>query len=145
MLRSLFSFVRFFIFWLLFFVLTRATFELYFYHKLKGVNFYDIVKTFLYGIRMDASATAYIAIIPLLVFVINWFIPNNRTVKSIWLKFYIGFCLFFISLIAIVDLGIFTEWGAKVNFRAFDTLYNSPSESMSSTASSPIALNLTIG
>src|ERR1700749_4573810 len=143
MLRSLISFIKFFLFWLLFFILTRATFELYFYTKLKGVSFGEIAKTFLYGIRMDASATAYIATIPLLVFIINWFIPN-RTIKNIWLKVYVWVLLFFISLIAIVDLGIFTEWGAKVNFRAFDTLYNSPSESMSSTASSPIALNLSI-
>jgi phosphoglycerol transferase MdoB-like AlkP superfamily enzyme len=144
MLRSLFTFIRFFIFWLLFFAITRATFEIYFSYKLHGVSTADIIRTFLYGIRMDASATAYIAIIPLLVFIVNWFI-GNKPIKSIWLKIYTWFCLFFISLIAIVDLGIFTEWGAKVNFRAFDTLYNSPAESMSSTASSPIALHLTIG
>jgi len=144
MLRSLISFVKFFLFWLLFFMLTRATFELYFYNKLKDVSFGEIAKTFLYGIRMDVSATAYIAIIPLLVFIVNWFIPQSF-IKSIWLKVYVWVSIFFISLIAIVDLGIFTEWGAKVNFRAFDTLYNSPSESMSSTASSPIALNLSIG
>ena len=144
MLRSLYSFLRFFAFWLLFFMLTRVTFELYFYSKLKGVSFGQIVETYLYGLRMDASATAYIAIIPLLVFIVNWFIPGGK-IKSIWLKAYIWVLLFFISLISIVDLGIFTEWGAKVNFRAFDTLYDSPAESMSSTGSSPIALNLTIG
>ena len=143
MLRSLYSFIRFYIFWLLFFAITRATFEIYFHTKLHGATFTDIVKTFLYGIRMDASATAYIAILPLLVFIINWFI-GKKPIKPIWLKVYTWFCLFCISLIAVVDLGIFAEWGAKVNFRAFDTLYNSPAESMSSTASSPIALNLTI-
>ncbi len=143
MLRSLYSFIRFYIFWLLFFVLTRATFELYFHDKLHGTTSLDILKTFLYGIRMDASATAYIALIPLLVFIIGWFV-GGKPIKSIWLKVYTWFCLFCISLIAVVDLGLFIEWGAKVNFRAFDTLYNSPAESMSSTASSPIALHLTI-
>jgi phosphoglycerol transferase MdoB-like AlkP superfamily enzyme len=97
----------------------------------------------MYGIRMDASAMAYIAVIPLLIFIVNWFIGRG-SIKPIWLKVYTWFCLFCISLIAVVDLGIFIEWGAKVNFRAFDTLYNSPAESMSSTASAPIALNLTI-
>jgi phosphoglycerol transferase MdoB-like AlkP superfamily enzyme len=144
MSRSLFSFVRFFIFWLLFFALTRATFEIYFHNKLKDAGFYEIAQTFLYGLRMDASATAYICIIPLLTFIINWVI-SSRTIKSIWLKIYVYFCLFLISLLAIIDLNIFTEWGAKVNFRAFDTLYNSPSESLSSTSSSPIALSLSIG
>lgn len=144
MLRSLFSFVRFFIFWLLFFALTRATFEIYFHHKLEGSGFVDIIKTFVYGTRMDASATAYIALIPLTIFIINWFIPDGA-IKVSWFKWYTWVLVFFTSFIAIVDLGIFAEWGAKVNFRAFDTLYNSPSESLSSTASSPIALNLSIG
>jgi phosphoglycerol transferase MdoB-like AlkP superfamily enzyme len=143
MLRSLYSFIRFYIFWLLFFVLTRATFEIYFHDKLHGTTPLDILKTFLYGFRMDASATAYIALIPLLVFIVGWFV-SDKPIKSIWLKVYTWFCLFCISLIAVVDLGLFIEWGAKVNFRAFDTLYNSPAESMSSTASSPIALHLSI-
>ena len=144
MLRSLFSFARFFIFWLLFFALTRATFEIYFHHKLEGSGFVDIIKTFVYGTRMDASATAYIALIPLIIFIINWFIPDGG-IKVSWFKWYTWILVFFVSFIAIIDLGIFAEWGAKVNFRAFDTLYNSPSESLSSTASSPIALNLSIG
>lgn len=125
-------------------MLTRAAFELYFHAKLKDEPFVEIAKTYLYGFRMDVSATAYIALIPLLVFIVNWFIPNS-TVKGIWLKVYIWFGLFIVSFIAIVDLGIFTEWGAKVNFRAFDTLYNSPSESLSSTASSPNTLFIIIG
>lgn len=144
MLRSLFTLVRYFIFWLLFFAVTRATFELYFADKMHGVSVWEVIQTFLYGLRMDASATAYICIIPLLVFIVNLFV-GKKPVKAIWLKIYTWFCLFFISLIAIVDLGIFTEWGAKVNFRAFTTLYNSPAESMSSTASSPIVLHLVIG
>ncbi|WP_214070535.1 alkaline phosphatase family protein [Mucilaginibacter sp. dw_454] len=144
MLRSLYSFIRFYIFWLLFFALSRVVFEIYFHAKLQGATFADILKTFFYGIRMDASATAYIAAIPLMVFIINWFRGSKKHIKPIWLKVYTWFCLFCISLIAVVDLGIFVEWGAKVNFRAFDTLYNSPAESMSSTASSPIALHLTI-
>jgi len=144
MLRSLYSFIRYFLFWLLFFAITRATFEIYFNKKLHGATFGDIAKTYFYGLRLDLSATAYIAIVPLLVFIINWFNKGNH-VKSIWLKVHTWFCLVVISFIAIVDIGIFTEWGTKVNFRVFDTLYNSPAESMSSTASSPIALNLTIG
>ncbi|MGZ3757691.1 MAG: LTA synthase family protein, partial [Mucilaginibacter sp.] len=68
-----------------------------------------------------------------------------KPVNPIWFKAYTWLGLFLVSFIAIIDLGIFTEWGAKVNFRAFDTLYNSPSESISSTASSPIVLNLCIG
>lgn len=144
MLRSLYSFIRFFLFWLLFFAITRAAFEIYFFEKFHGTTVGDIIKTFIYGIRMDASATAYIAIIPLFIFIVNWFFGKHH-INPIWLKIYTWFCVFLVSFIAIIDMGIFIEWGAKVNFRAFDTLYNSPAESMSSTASSPIVLNVSIG
>lgn len=144
MFRSLFAFIRFYLFWLLFFAITRAVFLVYFQHKLDGITAAEFLETFVYGLRMDASATAYLAIIPLLIFFVNWF-TGNKPVNPIWFKIYTWLCLFLISFIAIIDLGIFTEWGAKVNFRAFETLYIAPAESMSSTASTPIALNLTIG
>ncbi|WP_164849919.1 LTA synthase family protein [Mucilaginibacter limnophilus] len=124
-------------------MITRATFELYFADKLTKVSFSEILQTFLYGIRIDASAAGYIAILPLLVFIINWFIPKT-TVKSVWLRTYVYFCVFIISLISILNLNIFREWGTKISFRVFDTLYHSPSEAVASTGSSPIGLSLLI-
>jgi phosphoglycerol transferase MdoB-like AlkP superfamily enzyme len=144
MLRNLFSLFRFFVFWLLFFAITRATFELYFSHKLKGASFGEILQSFFYGIPLDASATAYISIIPLLVFVIGWCIPGF-TVKPIWLKVYVWFCLFCISLNTILNFNIFREWGTKVTFRVFSSLYHAPSEAMASSGSSPVGKCITIG
>src|ERR1700753_1974589 len=99
MLRSLYSFIRFYLFWLLFFALTRLTFELYYFDKLRGVGFGEFLKSYISGIRMDASATAYIAILPLVIFIINWFSKPEKHVKPIWLKLYTWFCIFFIRLI----------------------------------------------
>lgn len=144
MLRNLFSLFRFFVFWLLFFAITRATFELYFSHKLKGASFGEILQSFFYGIPLDASATAYICIIPLLVFVVGWCIPGF-TVKPIWLKVYVWFCLFCISLNTILNFNIFREWGTKVTFRVFSSLYHAPSEAMASSGSSPVGKCITIG
>ncbi|MGF7039519.1 LTA synthase family protein [Mucilaginibacter lappiensis] len=144
MLRNLFSIVRFFVFWLVFFAITRVTFELYFFHKLNGAGFGEILQTFFYGLRLDASAAAYICIIPLLVFVVYWCIPS-RSVKPIWLKGYVWFCLFCISLNTILNFNIFREWGTKVTFRVFSSLYHAPSEALASTGSSPVARCITIG
>src|SRR5438128_1728506 len=97
MLRKLFSFIRFFLFWLLFFAITRLAFELYFLPKLNEADFSEILLTYYYGLRLDASAAAYISAIPLLVFVVNWCIPKTH-IKAIWLKVYVWVCLFLISL-----------------------------------------------
>ena len=144
MLRNLFSLFRFFVFWLLFFAITRATFALYFLHKLKGATFSEILQTFLFGIRLDASATAYICTIPLLVFIVSWCIPRF-TIKPIWLKVYVWFCLFCISLNTILNFNIFREWGTKVTFRVFSSLYHAPSEAMASSGSSPVGKCIVIG
>ncbi|RYD87945.1 MAG: LTA synthase family protein, partial [Sphingobacteriales bacterium] len=144
MLRSLLSFARFLVFWLIFSVITRATFELFFIEKLKNADFSEIVQTFLYGIRIDASAAGYICIIPLLVFIINWFIPRAY-VKPIYFKAYVYFCIFIVAFITILNLNIFREWGTKITYRVFDTLYHAPSEAVASTGSSPIGLSLAIG
>ncbi|MBE9586151.1 sulfatase-like hydrolase/transferase [Mucilaginibacter sp. JRF] len=144
MLRSLFSFTRFIFFWLVFSVITRATFELYFTDKLQKASFGEIFQTFFYGVRIDASAAGYIAVLPLLVFIIGWFIPGLN-IKGLWLRVYVYFCIFIISLVSILNLNIFREWGSKISYRVFDTLYHSPSEAMASTGSSPIGLSLFIG
>jgi phosphoglycerol transferase MdoB-like AlkP superfamily enzyme len=137
MLRNLFSLIRFFLFWLLFFAITRLVFELYFLPKLKEASFGEILQTYFYGLRLDASATAYICAIPLLVFIVNWFIPKTHF-KPIWLKIYVWFCLFIISLNTGLNFNIFREWGTKVVFRVFKSLYDAPSEAMASTGSSPV-------
>jgi phosphoglycerol transferase MdoB-like AlkP superfamily enzyme len=144
MLRNLFSLIRFFIFWLLFFAITRATFELYFLHKLKGAGFGEILQTFFYGFRLDASAAAYICIIPLLAFIINWCIPNY-SIKPVWLKIYTGIILFCISLNTILNFNIFREWGTKVTFRVFSSFYHAPSEALASSSSSPVGKSIFIG
>lgn len=122
---------------MLFFAITRLTFELYFLPKLKGAAFGEILQTYFYGLRLDASATAYICAIPLLVFIVNWCIPKTH-VKPIWLKIYVWFCLFCISLNTGLNFNIFREWGTKVVFRVFKSLYDAPSEAMASSGSSPV-------
>lgn len=143
MLRNLFSLVRFFLFWLLFFAITRLAFELYFLPKLKDAGLSDIIQTYFYGLRLDASAAAYISAIPLLVFLVNWCIPKTH-VKPIWLKVYVWVCLFFISLNTGLNFNIFREWGTKVVFRVFKSLYDAPSEAFASTGSSPVGRSVFI-
>lgn len=144
MLKNLFTLIRFFLFWLIFFFITRITFEIYFREKLKIASAKEIIESFFYAVRLDCSTVAYIAIIPLLVSIIVWFIPGGR-VKPIWFRLYIWLCILIVSFLTILDLNIFREWGTKVNYRVFDTLIHQYSEAIASSGSSPIALCLTIG
>lgn len=144
MLRNLFTLLRFFLFWLAFFLITRISFEIYFRNKLKIANKKEIFETFFYALRLDCSAIAYLAVLPLAVSIFVWFVPKVR-VKVIWYKAYIWLCLLVICFLTILDFNIFQEWGTKVNYRVFDSIIHQFSESIASSGSSPIGLCITIG
>jgi phosphoglycerol transferase MdoB-like AlkP superfamily enzyme len=142
MLRSLFSFCRFFIFWIILAIITRVVFEIYFRNKLSGASFSEIAQTFQYGFLMDASVAAYISSIPLLVFCVNWFTKGH--IGSKWLRFYVYLAVVIIAIVTVVNLNIFREWGTKVNFRAFDVFFNAPSEAFAASSSSPLLLTFVL-
>lgn len=144
MLKTLFAFCRFFLFWILFFFLNRLVFEFYFFRKLEGSTALEIINTFVYSIRIDSSTIGYIAVLPVLAFVIGWLFPKLR-LKSIWLKYYIKLCIVIISLLTIIDLNIYQEWGTKLNYRAISYFFESPREAIASSSSSPILLSVFIG
>jgi phosphoglycerol transferase MdoB-like AlkP superfamily enzyme len=144
MLKNLFVLLRFFVFWLLFFAITRISFEIYFRGKLKVASAKEIVESFLYAIRLDLSTAAYIAAIPLLVSLIVWFIPG-ATVKPVIYKTYIWLCLLLVCFLTILDFNIYQEWSTKVNYRVFDSIIHQFSESLASSGSAPIIPCITIG
>jgi phosphoglycerol transferase MdoB-like AlkP superfamily enzyme len=144
MLKNLLVLLRFFVFWLLFFAITRISFEIYFRGKLKVASAKEVFESFLYAIRLDLSTAAYIAAIPLLVSIIVWFIPGAK-VKPIVYKTYIWLCLLLVCFLTILDFNIYQEWSTKVNYRVFDSIIHQFSESLASSGSAPIIPCITIG
>jgi len=143
MLKSLFFFIRFFLFWLLFFFTDRLIFILINHKKVAHVSFTETVATFYYALPLDLSMTAYIAVIPLLSYVF-WLLNGRKVVELKWLSIYniILVCLF--SILSVVNFNIFREWGSKVNAKALDFAFSSPKEAMASSASSPVGLSVSL-
>jgi phosphoglycerol transferase MdoB-like AlkP superfamily enzyme len=143
MFRSLIFFVRFFAFWLLFFLIDRLLFLFIFRQKLKGIPFSERALTMYHGLRLDISMTAYLCIIPLLVFSF-WLLSNKPTLHFNWVKLYNKFFIVCFSLLAVINFNIYREWGSKVNERAFGFLIHTPNEALASSASSPLLLSVII-
>jgi len=61
---------RYFLFWLLFFGISRGLFLLYHAEAAHRLPFATGLLTFFYGLRLDASATAYVSVIPFVLFII---------------------------------------------------------------------------
>ncbi len=84
--------------------------------------------------------TAYLAVIPLLVFTFCFF-SKKTTLNFTWISIYNKLFIVAFSLLAVINFNIYREWGSKVNERAFGFLIDTPNEALASSASSPILLS----
>lgn len=140
MFKSLIFFVRFYIFWLLFFAFDRFIFMFIFHKKLRDIPFGEKLATFYYGFRLDLSMAAYITIIPLLVFIF-WYLSKKRQVDFKWLKVYDIVLIALFSLIATINFNVYREWGSKINAKVLGFVVDTPNEALASSASSPLLLS----
>jgi phosphoglycerol transferase MdoB-like AlkP superfamily enzyme len=143
LLKTVWTLLRYFCFWLLFFFLERLVFILYNLNKLSGQSLSEIAPAFMYGMWMDASMAGYLCAIPLLFFLVTWYIPKLRISRR-FLKYYTWTFLVICSLLTVINFNIYREWGTKVNYRAFEFAINSPTEAMASSGSSPLVLSFFI-
>jgi phosphoglycerol transferase MdoB-like AlkP superfamily enzyme len=110
--RLLFS-IYYFLFWIVYFVFARLFFLVYYFERTKELDFYTILKTFLYGVQLDTSFTAYISFIPFLLLIFSTFINPKIIVKVI--KWYTIPVLIFISLMLMIDAGLYQAWGIRLD------------------------------
>jgi len=143
LLKTVWTLLRYFCFWLLLFFLERLVFILYNLNKLSGQSLSEIAPAFMYGMWMDASMAGYLCAIPLLFFLVTWYIPKLRISRR-FLKYYTWTLLVICSLLTVINFNIYREWGTKVNYRAFEFAINSPTEAMASSGSSPLVLSFFI-
>lgn len=143
MLNSLIFFIRFFIFWLLFLLLDRLIFVVNFYKNIPDSRFPETIAVFYHGLRLDLAMTAYVAIIPLLYFIAASF-TRRQNIGFSWLNIYNKVLIVLFSVIGVVNLNIYREWGSKINAKAIGFAFSAPNEALASSASSPIFLNLVL-
>lgn len=141
MIKSLSVFLRYCIFWLLFFSAERLIFLLSSGSKLKALPAAQTAKSFLVGLWMDTSMAGYICALPLLISAILWFLPPFETTDRV-LKWYSLTLVIIFSIICVFNFNIYREWGSKINHKALDFAFNSPNEAIASGASSPILASL---
>ncbi|HWW39047.1 LTA synthase family protein [Pedobacter sp.] len=143
MLKSLIFFIRFYVFWLIFFFTDRALFLVLYHQKLGSVSIQEILATFYNAIPIDLSMAAYITIAPLLIYLF-WLFKGRLTVEMKWLTMYNTILIVLFSLISVINFNIYREWGTKLNAKAIGFAFSSPNESLASGASSPLVLTFFI-
>lgn len=143
MFKSLLFFIRFYIFWLLFFFIDRLIFILIYHKKLAMVPLQETMATFYHALLLDLSMTAYLAVIPVLSYS-YWLLSGRKIVELKWISVYNKVLIVIFSILSVVNFNIYREWGTKVNAKAIGFAISTPNEALASSASSPIGLSLAL-
>jgi len=105
--------ISYFFLWVGYFIYARLFFLLFYFEKTKELGFSTILKTFLYGIRLDISFSVYLCIIPFLLIVCSLFISSKKIGN--YIQWYSYFLLIFITLLLIIDAGLYEAWGVRLD------------------------------
>ncbi|HRN57015.1 MAG TPA: hypothetical protein PLL71_11215, partial [Agriterribacter sp.] len=134
-------FLRYYLFWVLVFFLQRLAFVLYYYNSFSEAGSIRLAQSFVYGLRLDLSMAGYFAAVPLLLFIAQQFTTGLFFKKT--LNIYTWLLLLVTTLISGGDLGIYENWGVKLNYRAVSMLVH-PAEAFETSRSAPLLLLLLI-
>jgi phosphoglycerol transferase MdoB-like AlkP superfamily enzyme len=141
MIKSVLFFIRFFLFWLLFFFIDRLIFLFIYHSKIANLPFNEVAATFYHALRLDLSMAAYLVLIPLFSYIF-WLLNGRKVIHLGWLGVYNKVMLILFSILSVVNFNIYREWGTKVNAKALEFAVGSPNEALASSASSPIGLSV---
>ncbi len=106
-------FLKYYLFWILFMLGFKIFFVLYNIDTYSALDFTDLYGIFLHGFKMDLSAAAYFTLVPALLFTFGFFAKNKITPFII--RYYTLFVLILLIILAIVDAGLYVEWGSRIN------------------------------
>ena len=130
---------RYFLFWLLFFGLSRILFLGYQHSATAKLTWPTILSTFGYGLRLDASAAAYVCIVPFVLFIVGSLLPRLPLQKMLsGYSLVIGLVL---ALLITADLELYRAWGFRLDDTPLQYL-SSPKEMAASAGSAPLGLLL---
>ena len=130
MTQRLFIIAKYFIFWLLFFVVTRLFFEIYNIRLTAALAFGTILGTFGHGIKLDLSTCSYLVDVALLIMILTFWC-NGRVTAAI-INIITVLCIVSFSIIGICDCELYRNWGFRMDSSVLMYL-KTPKEAAAST------------
>ncbi len=117
---------------ILFFVVQRGAWLVYYHAQSGAFTGGDIMRTFVYGLHLDASTAGYVAALPLLASLATIWLPDGRRAERIWRR---AATIYFVAVAAVmswiftVDMGLFEYWQTRIDSQI---LIYSPREMLAS-------------
>lgn len=106
---------------LFFFEIARLFFVIYNFNLYFGLSFWEVAKSFLYGLKLDLSLTAYIIIPIVFIFILSAFIKNSKFIKISLISYSI-LIVFLASIVIVGDAETYCHWGFRLDRTPLDFL-----------------------
>lgn len=108
------------IFWMVLFIISRGIFIAQLTLLTSHSDLSGWPLAFLYGLKLDLSASAYLTAIPALIWLTGIWSEKSGIIRS---AFRINsFLLFLVLLVLSANLAVYSAWGTQVNYRAISFL-----------------------
>ncbi len=123
------------------FLVQRSIFFFNYFDRLKAFSFEENFMIFIKGIRLDLSMSGYFLLFSFVLAFLHLFLSKYTRVFDKIMTVFTFVILLLVLLLGLIDIGIYQEWGTKLNSRAIEFLILSPGEALASSSSSPVLLN----
>lgn len=113
MKNILLSFLKYYLFWLLFLTAFKVFFVAYNFPALQGSSAADFIGIFRHGVIMDLSVAGYFSMVPGIIFSLGFVLTSRFS--SYLLKYYTLLALIFLTVLGLTDAGLYPSWGSRLN------------------------------
>lgn len=137
MKKRLLAFLYYYIFWLLFFFIARTIFLLVQFRELQAYDTVTIIKSYIYGFRLDNSATAWLMMVPVLASIP--FLSRHGKWFLNFLNIYTIILIISLSALVLGDAIVYSYWGFRLEFFIMEYL-KTPGDAAASASTSQIIL-----
>ena len=122
-----------FIFWILLFYIQQLVFIFISTTYFSDISVNQLIKALKYAFYMNISASSYLMLLPIIFITIALSLKNNKLIVKTT-NFIVIFQIIICIIIGIIDAGIFSAWGTKLNAKAISYIFY-PSEMIKGMAS----------
>jgi phosphoglycerol transferase MdoB-like AlkP superfamily enzyme len=130
------------VYWLAFFTAVRLVFLLFYHREAAALSPHTLAAIFRHGVPLDLAATAYVSLIPFLLVALPVRGHAAQWVARILLG-YTAIVTAALSLLAAGDLGVYRDWGRRIDAAVLQYLSH-PKEIWASAGGGPRVLLLAI-
>ncbi|MBG8554064.1 LTA synthase family protein [Hymenobacter guriensis] len=126
---------RYFLFWLLFFLVAKLLFLSYYHQLAAPLPLAEMAQIVIFGLRLDASAAAYLSLPPFLLFLADCLAGPRFPLERL-LRFVTAVAVLVVSVLTVADLELYHAWGFRLDATPLQYL-NTPTEMAASAGSAP--------